>query len=105
MDLRSFSNEDDAYASHRIKEPQAYDTSSTPKEETKPLDEADVRNAIGHFSKMSNDQLMSELVKHVGMQKAGGKSVHMKDTVEKIKPFLNVEQKKRLEQIVGQLDI
>ena len=104
MDLKSFSN-NDPYREHRKKEPQPYDT-STKKEEPQPtLDEGDVRKAIGHFSKMNDDQLMGELLKQVTAQKANGTTDNMKQTIERIKPFLSPEQRKRLESIIGQLNL
>ncbi|MCL2587356.1 MAG: hypothetical protein FWE31_03930 [Firmicutes bacterium] len=70
-----------------------------------PSNEKEVREAVGHYAKMSNDQLMAELVKHMAAKREKGDIGSVKETIDKIKPFLNAEQKKRLEVIVGQLGI
>ena len=64
------------------------------------MNEADVRRAINHFSKMSNDQLTRELSKHLTAKKAQGREHEIISVIERIKPFLNEEQKRRLTEIM-----
>jgi len=75
------------------------------KSDEKIVTESDVKDAIAHFSKMDNNQLMMELAKQIGMQKEKGNQTHIKETIERIKPFLNEEQKQRLEEIIKRFDI
>ena len=70
-----------------------------------PSTEKEVRDAVSHYAKMSNDQLMGELVKHMAQKREKGDMQSVRETIEKIKPFLNSEQKQRLEVIVAQLGI
>ena len=67
------------------------------------LNENDVKRAINHFSGMSNDQLMRELSKHISAKKRAGKEAEIHNVLERIKPFLNGEQRKRLEEIMGSI--
>jgi len=69
------------------------------------MGEQDVKDAISQYAKMSNDQLMGELVKHISKKRQDGEMGSVKSTIEKIKPFLNAEQKARLEVIVGQIGV
>lgn len=64
------------------------------------MNEADVRRAIKHFGGMSNDQLMRELSKHISAKKRAGKEVEIQNILERIKPMLNDEQRKRLDEIM-----
>ena len=75
------------------------------KEENKNMTEKDVRDAIGEYSKLSNDQLMAELVKHMAIKRQNGELGSVKETIKKIEPFLNTEQKKRMSDIVDKLGI
>jgi len=84
MDLRSYSQQSQ---DEQKKEPN--------------MDEKDVRRAINHFSKMSNDQLMRELTKHLTAKKAQGREHEIVSVIERIKPLLNDEQRKRLAEIMG----
>ena len=99
MDLKSFSNTE-PYAGYRdeeiLKEQQQ-------QKENKPIDEAGVKDAINHYSTMSTDQLMVELAKQVGSQKAKGNTNSMLETIEKIKPLLNADQKDKLENVLKQV--
>jgi len=98
MDLKSFSNTE-PYA--------AYRDESILKEKPEPKDkvsEQGVKDAINHYSKMSNDQLMIELAKQISSQKSKGNSSSMMQTVERIKPLLNDEQRKKLDTILKQVD-
>ena len=67
--------------------------------------ENDVREAIKHYAGRSNDELMAELVKQIAKKREQGEMQSVRDTIERIKPFLDAEKKKRLEIITGQLDI
>ena len=49
---------------------------------------------------MSNDQLMTELVKHMAAQKQKDGGAGMAKTIERIKPLLTPEQRKRLEEVL-----
>ena len=71
----------------------------------KQMGEQDVREAIGHYSKLNNDQLMAELVKQLATKREKGEMASVRETIEKIKPFLSAEQKNRLETITSQLNI
>jgi len=102
MDLKSYSN-NDPYAQYR--DESILHETGNPKKEDKSMDEGDVRDVIGHFSKMSNDQLMVELAKQIAIQKDKGNESNIKDTIEMIKPMLNDEQRGRLEQITAMLKI
>lgn len=94
MDLKSFADQN------------AHDgTQNQPPPQTNNMDETDIRKAINHYSGMDNNALMAELIKQVGFQKEKGNSKHMLETIERIKPMLNNEQKKRLEDIVGKIGI
>jgi len=99
MDLKSYSA--DPYAPYRdesiLHEPE--------NKGDKPANEGDIRDAIGHFSKMSNDQLMVELAKQISIQKGKGNESNVKETIERIKPMLNAEQRKKLEQILMSLGL
>jgi len=78
---------------------------ATKNDDEKQMNESDVRSAIGHYSKMNNDQLMSELVKQITKKRDKGEMQNVRETIEKIKPFLNAEQKARLETIVASINI
>ena len=60
----------------------------------------DVYKAINYYSKFSNEQLMTELAKQLAAQRKKGKGDEILRTVERIRPFLNPEQQKRLEEIL-----
>ena len=70
---------------------------------TSNLNEKDVRRAINHFSGMSNDQLMRELSKHITAKKRAGKEAEIHGIIERIKPFLSEEQRKRLAEVMGSI--
>lgn len=67
------------------------------------LDERDVRRAINHFGGMSNEQLMRELSKQISAKKRAGKEDEIYSVLEKIKPMLNADQRKRLDEIMGSI--
>jgi len=99
MDLKSFS-ENDPYKKYR--DP---DVLLEKEEKPKVATEDDVKKAVNHFSKMDNSQLMLELAKQVAIQKDKGNHEQMSETIERIKPFLNAEQKKRLDVIISSMGI
>ena len=97
MDLRSFSE-----ATHNKSTSHSNEQHSNSQEHKNDggMSEKDVRRAINFFSKMSDDQLMRELGKHLAKKKQQGKQSEVLSMVETIKPFLNDEQRKRLTQIM-----
>ena len=66
------------------------------KKEPQKKSEQDVLGAINHYSKLSNEQLMGELAKLMGKQTPD----NIKQTIERIKPLLNADQQKRLEDVL-----
>ncbi|MCL2846417.1 MAG: hypothetical protein FWE38_01880 [Firmicutes bacterium] len=103
MDLKSFSATESEKADpyHGWRDPNVLNT----KNEKQSATEADVKKAIGEYSKLSNDQLMIELAKQIGLQKEKGNHAQMKETIERIKPFLDATQKKRLSDIIESMGI
>ena len=103
MDLKSFSETHggDPYTGWR--DEKVLHKQPEPTEKT--LDESDIRDAISQYSQMSNDQLMMMLATQVAQKKQDGESGNMREMVAYIEPFLDADQKKRLEQIVKQLGI
>jgi len=83
MDLKSFSQKEQ------------------PTTEAQNLNEADVRRAINFFGKMSNEQLMRELSKHISAKKRAGKEAEIYSVLERIKPMLTPDQRKRLDEVMG----
>jgi len=100
MDLKSYSFKD-PYHGYRDSDV----LHNPPKEEEKKMSEDDVREAISHYAKMDNDQLMGELMKQVTAQKDKGNTKNMKEIIDKIRPFLNDEQKARLNQITKSMGL
>jgi len=98
MDLKSFSNTE-PYSEYRdpsvLKE----------KAEEKKVDKESVKKTIEHFSKMPQDELMTEFVKQVALQKQRGNIENMLQTVERIRPLLNEEQQKKLNSILEQVEL
>ena len=90
MDLKSYSQ---TYGTKEQSQPKPESTESG-------LNEKDIRRAINHFSKMPNDQLMRELGKHISAKKRQGREAEIYSTLERVKPFLNPEQRKRMEEVV-----
>jgi len=103
MDLKSYSS--DPYAPYRDESILHEQGKKKDSDGGKPASEGDIREAIGHYSKMSNDQLMVELAKQIGMQKDKGNESNVKETIERIKPMLNAEQRKKMEQIIASLGL
>jgi len=66
----------------------------------KAMNEADVRRAINYFGGMSNERLMSELTKQLQAKKRAGREDEIYAVLERIKPMLNADQRKRLDDIM-----
>ena len=100
MDLRTYSEmqKKDTGSPRSARE----DGMSEPEKKSN-MSENDIRRAIGHFSKMSNDQLMRELSKHLQAKKAQGREGEIHSVIERIKPLLGDEQRKRLDDIMGSI--
>ena len=64
------------------------------------MNEKDIKKVIDGYSKLSNEELMVEFAKHFAAQKSKDGGASMQKTIERIKPFLNDQQKKRLEEIL-----
>ena len=64
------------------------------------MQEKELKDAISQYSKLSTDQLMTELVKHMAAQHAKDGGASMNQNLERMKPLLNAEQRKRLEEIL-----
>ncbi len=60
------------------------------------MSQNDVMDAIARYSKFSTEDLMAEL----GRQITGKDQSEIQGTVDKIKPLLNAEQQKRMEEIL-----
>ena len=101
MDLKSYSNTE-PYSSYRDKEVLKEQVKEEKKEkaEHKQVTEGEVRQAINKYSGMDNNQLMAELAKEMARKKQDGKTGEVSSTIERIKPFLNGEQQKRLDEIM-----
>jgi len=65
------------------------------------MNETIIRAIIENYSKMSNEDLMVELAKHMSRQREADGGANMAKTIERIKPLLNAEQKKRLEEVLA----
>ena len=63
-----------------------------------------MKDTINNYSKLSSDQLMIEFAKHVATQKQKDGGEEMKKTIERLKPFLNIEQWKRLEEVLKSVE-
>ena len=96
MDLRSFGQ-----TQRPQNKQQSVEKDKDAKTAASNMSENDVRRAINYFSKMSNDQLMRELGKHLTTKKAQGRESEILAVIERIKPLLNDEQRKRLADIMG----
>jgi len=64
------------------------------------MNEKQIKDTIANYSKLSNEQLMAELVKHMSAQQAKDGGANMAKTIERLKPLLNPDQRKRLEEIL-----
>ena len=68
------------------------------------MNQKELKDVIEGYSKLSNDQLMVEFAKHMAAQKQKDGGASMKKTIERIKPFLNPEQRKRLEEVLASVN-
>ena len=64
------------------------------------MEEKEIKDAISSYSKMSSDQLMTELIKQIAMQKQKDGGASMAQTIERIKPLLTPQQRQKMEQIL-----
>ena len=64
------------------------------------MDQTEITDGIAQYSKLSTDQLMAELVKQMAAQRAKDGGQSMNQTLERIKPLLNADQRTRLEEIL-----
>ena len=64
------------------------------------MQENEIKDAINQYSQLSTEQLMAELVKQMAAQRSKDGGVSMNQTIERLKPLLNDEQRKRLEEIL-----
>lgn len=69
------------------------------------IDENDVKKKIKEYSKFSENDLMKELYKEVGKQKAGGNFDinNLSKQLDNVKPMLNQKQNENLERILKNL--
>ena len=108
MDLKSFSEQkgkNDPY--HGWRDESVLHEKQEQKKESSAggMDEAAVRSAISKFAGMNNDQLMALLSMHMKSKIAKGESAEVMEMIEKIKPFLDEKQKKRMEEIIKGLGL
>jgi hypothetical protein len=64
------------------------------------MNEKEVRQSISDLSKLSTSELMTQLGGYVAAQKLKDGGVSMMKTIERIKPFLNAEQRKKLDEVI-----
>ncbi len=71
----------------------------------KEIDEKKTKEKIDQFSKMSQNQLMSELFKEVGKQKQGGTFdfQNLANKIESIRPMLTEEQISNIDKLLKQI--
>ena len=68
------------------------------------MNDKELKEAISQYSKLSTDQLMAELVRQMAAQKAKDGGASMKQTLERIKPLLNAEQSKKLDEVLRSVE-
>lgn len=66
------------------------------------MNEKEIKDAIGTYSKLSTEELMAEFIKQMAVQKSKDGGENVKQTIDRIKPLLNAEQRKRLEEVLKQ---
>jgi hypothetical protein len=98
MDLKSFASTADNYDKKENTDTQSEAIHSG-------MSENDIHRAVNHYGKMSDDQLMHELLKHMSAQKAKGKGTDMMHTIARIKPLLNKQQQQKLDSILTQMNM
>jgi len=65
------------------------------------MNEQQIKAAINTYSKLSTEDLMTELAKHMAAQKQKDGGASMKQTIERLKPLLTPEQRKKLEDVLA----
>ena len=68
------------------------------------MNEKIIKSAIEHYNQMSDEQLMAEFIKHFASQKSKDGGESMRKTIERIKPLLNEQQRKRMEDILKNVE-
>ena len=68
------------------------------------MNEKIIKAAIESYSKLSDDELMAEFIKLFAMQKQKDGGANMRTTIERIKPLLTPEQRKRMEEILTRVE-
>ena len=63
-----------------------------------------IKAIIENYSKLSNDELMEKLVIEMAKQKEKDGGANMMSTIEKIKPLMKPEQRKRMEDILASIN-
>jgi len=64
------------------------------------MQEKEIKDAINAYSKLSDEELMIEFMKHMTVQKTKDGGASMRETINRIKPLLNETQCKRLDEII-----
>jgi hypothetical protein len=67
--------------------------------------EAEIKNTINNLSKLNDDQLFSELSKQVAIKQKNGSIGDINRLFTTIQPFLNAEQKKRLDTVMKNIKV
>lgn len=70
---------------------------------TEPYGAYRIQSTINALSKLSDDQLMAELSKQVSKKKQSGSGGDIMKVISTISPYLNTEQKTRLDSIMEKL--
>jgi len=68
------------------------------------MNEMIIKAIIENYSKLSNDELMEKLVIEMAKQKEKDGGANMMSTIEKIKPLMKPEQRKRMEDILASIN-
>jgi len=68
------------------------------------MNQNDIKQIIENYGKLSNDELMTEFAKFFAQQQAKDGGASMRKTIERIKPFLNPEQRKRMEEVLASVE-
>ena len=69
------------------------------------MNEKEIKQTIDGLSRMSDDQLMAEFMRQFASQKSKDGGANLVKTINRIKPLLNEEQKKRLEDILRRVNL
>jgi hypothetical protein len=65
------------------------------------VNEKSIKDQIQSFSKLSNDELLAMFIKLSAAEKAKDGGAGMSRIIERIRPILNVEQRKRLDEVLS----